>query len=102
MLPKQIAASPALPCLAGRPGTLENAFKSVTGVTPHAFFLRRRLNQARSALLCEEAYQRNGTDIALGLGFSELGRFSVRYREMFGESPSKTLRRSPVTVAAGR
>ena len=82
------------------PGTLENAFKSATGVTPHAFFLRRRLNQARQVLLREDAGQRNVTDIALSLGFSELGRFAVRYRQMFGETPSATLKRSPVVVSA--
>ena len=76
------------------PGTLDNAFKTVTGVTPHVFFLRRRLNQARSVLLSEDPAQRKVTEIALSLGFSELGRFAVRYREMFGESPSETLRRS--------
>ena len=76
------------------PGTLDNAFKTVTGVTPHAYFLRRRLNQARSVLLSEDPAQRKVTEIALSLGFSELGRFAVRYREMFGESPSETLRRS--------
>jgi len=80
------------------PGTLEQAFKSVAGVTPHAFFLRRRLNEARQALLREDAGRRNVTDIALSLGFSELGRFAVRYREMFGEMPSQTLRRAPVVV----
>jgi AraC-like DNA-binding protein len=83
------------------PGTLENAFKSVTGVTPHAFFLRRRLNEARQVLLGEDGDRRNVTDIALSLGFIELGRFAVRYREMFGESPSETLRRGPATVAVG-
>lgn len=31
--------------------------------------------------------------IAKELGITELGRFAVRYREMFGESPSATLRR---------
>jgi len=84
------------------PGTLENAFKNVTGLTPHAFFLRRRLSQARDVLLREEPAERNVTEIALGLGFSELGRFAVRYREMFGESPSETLRRGPVTVSVAR
>ena len=83
------------------PGTLENAFKTVTGVTPHAFFLRRRLSQARNVLLREDPTQNKVTEIALGLGFSELGRFAVRYREMFGESPSETLRRAPATVALG-
>ena len=80
------------------PGTLEHAFKSVAGVTPHAFFLRRRLNEARQALLREDAELRNVTEIALSLGLSELGRFSVRYREMFGEMPSQTLRRAAVVV----
>lgn len=76
------------------PSTLENAFKRITGVTPHAFFLRRRLNTARAVLLREDSGQRRVTDIATELGFSELGRFSVRYRQMFGESPSETLRRT--------
>lgn len=83
------------------PGTLEKAFKSVTGVTPHAFFLRQRLNQARKVLLREDTGQRTVTEVALSLGFSELGRFAVRYREMFGESPSDTLRRGASAVAVG-
>jgi len=80
------------------PSTLENAFKTVTGVTPHAFFLRRRLNAARKVLLREDPAGRRVTDVATELGFSELGRFAVRYREMFGESPSETLRRSSRTT----
>ena len=76
------------------PSSLEGAFKTITGVTPHAFFLRRRLSQARSVLLREHPAQRKVTDVAAELGFSELGRFAVRYREMFGETPSETLKRS--------
>jgi AraC family ethanolamine operon transcriptional activator len=83
------------------PGTLENAFKTITGVTPHAFFLRRRLNHARSLLLREDPLRRKVTDIATELGFSELGRFAVRYRQMFGETPSETLKRPAATVVAG-
>ncbi|MEX1045384.1 MAG: helix-turn-helix domain-containing protein [Chthoniobacterales bacterium] len=79
------------------PGTLENAFKVVAGVTPHTFFLRRRLSQVREVLLREDPLERRVTEIATEFGFSELGRFSVRYREMFGEKPSETLRRSAVT-----
>lgn len=82
-------------CLRVSPSSLESAFKSVTGVPPHAFFLRRRLNHARTLLLREDPGQRNVTDIASELGFSELGRFAVRYRQMFGETPSETLRRAP-------
>lgn len=75
------------------PGTLENAFRTVAGLTPHAFFLRRRLNQARSVLLHEDPARRRVTDVATELGFNELGRFAVRYRQMFGETPSETLKR---------
>jgi AraC-like DNA-binding protein len=76
------------------PSSLEGAFKSITGVTPHTFFLRRRLTQARSVLLREHPAQRKVTDVATEFGFSELGRFAVRYREMFGETPSQTLKRN--------
>jgi len=75
------------------PSTLENSFKAVAGVTPHAFFTRRRLNQARASLLRAGTAGRKVTEIASELGFTELGRFAVRYRQLFGESPSETLRR---------
>lgn len=32
--------------------------------------------------------------IATRLGFAELGRFSVEYQKLFGESPSETLRQA--------
>ena len=34
------------------------------------------------------------TEVALACGFEHLGRFSTRYRDRFGESPSETLRRA--------
>ena len=73
--------------------SLQISFKRVRGCSPHAFILRRRLEAARQMLLSagEEA---SVTAIATTLGFFELGRFSQRYRQHFGETPSKTLARS--------
>jgi AraC family transcriptional regulator, ethanolamine operon transcriptional activator len=82
------------------PSTLETSFKKITGLTPHTFYLRRRLNRARTALLDADRMEDRVTDIALELGFTELGRFSVRYREMFGECPSETLHRQTATTVA--
>jgi AraC-like DNA-binding protein len=35
----------------------------------------------------------NVTVLAMGFGFTHMGRFAVEYRQRFGESPSETLRR---------
>ncbi len=78
--------------------TLESSFKKITALTPYMFFLRRRLNRARTALLEADRGEGRVTDIALDLGFTELGRFAVRYRQMFGESPSETLHRQTRTT----
>ena len=81
--------------------TLEKAFISATGLPPKKYLLHRQLNRARQALLAADALGGDSvTSVALSLGFSELGRFAVRYRQFFGESPSQTLlRRTATTVA---
>jgi len=95
------AAEPHLLCqsrlaadLRVSPSTLQSAFLSVTGLPPCRYFIHRRLNEARAALLAADPGEARVTDIALEHGFTEHGRFSVRYRELFGETPSETLRRS--------
>jgi AraC-like DNA-binding protein len=82
-------------------GTLQKAFISATGLTPKKYLLHRQLNRARQALLAADPFGSDSvTSVALGLGFTELGRFAVRYRQFFGESPSQTLhRRTRTTVA---
>jgi AraC-like DNA-binding protein len=82
------------------PRTLQKAFVSVTGLGPQAYFRHCALNRARHALLRANPVEDKVTAIAVGLGFSEIGRFSVRYRELFGESPSQTLQRSPRCMVA--
>jgi AraC-like DNA-binding protein len=51
-----------------------------------------RMERVREELLRGETVE-TITEIALRWGFSEPGRFSVAYRERFGERPSETRRR---------
>ena len=76
--------------------TLRKAFHTTHGVPPCRHLRMSRLSQARRALLSADADRVTVTEIATGFGFVELGRFSVEYRRIFGESPSKTLSRERV------
>jgi AraC-like DNA-binding protein len=58
------------------------------------------MTKARMALLKADLRESRVTDIANRHGFSELGRFSVQYREFFGESPKATLRRKYACTVA--
>jgi AraC family transcriptional regulator, ethanolamine operon transcriptional activator len=75
------------------PRTLHKAFISAAGLPPSEYFMKRRLNRVREALLAAEPGTTQVTTIATGLGFTELGRFAGHYRRLFGESPVQTLRR---------
>ena len=80
-------------CLAARVSarTLQYAFHDLYGVSPIRYFRLRRLHEAhrclRTALPERSAVKR----AALGAGLTDLGRFSVEYRALFGQSPSATL-----------
>jgi len=72
---------------------LYHAFRTVCGLSPIAYFHKRRLGQIRSRLL-RSVPQRGAIKMtALDFGFTELGRFSGEYRQLFGETPSATLAR---------
>ncbi|MFO1027844.1 MAG: helix-turn-helix domain-containing protein [Acetobacteraceae bacterium] len=73
--------------------TLHTACVEHLGLSPHRFFLLRRMQLARQALLAADQRATTVTQIATSLGFWELGRFAVNYRQLFGESPSATLGR---------
>ena len=66
-------------------------FKRHRAYTPMQFLKRARLRRAREQLLAA-AEGTTVREVALRWGFSHLGRFSADYQQMFGESPSKTLR----------
>jgi AraC family ethanolamine operon transcriptional activator len=73
--------------------TLRAAFRDVVGMSPKRYVTMQRLGAAHDALRLALLGQTTVTDIALSVGFLELGRFAARYRRAFGEAPSQTLRR---------
>ncbi len=72
--------------------SLHRAFREELGVGPKTYLRLRALSAARKALIAGRETGASVTQVALDHGFWELGRFSVTYRMMFGESPSQTLR----------
>lgn len=68
---------------------LERAFQQTYGMPPQRLLTLHRLAKTRLDLLTRT----NGvTQIAMAHGFWHLGRFSVLYKDYFGESPSDTAR----------
>jgi AraC-like DNA-binding protein len=75
--------------------TLRRCCHEHLGMGANRYLLLRRMHLARGALLRADEASTNVTKIAMNYGFWELGRFSVAYRSLFGESPSVTLGRAP-------
>jgi len=73
--------------------TLRAACEEHLGMGPIRFLTLRRMHLVRRALLHADPLISTVTRIVTDHGFWELGRFSVAYRTLFGESPSATLRR---------
>jgi AraC-like DNA-binding protein len=65
------------------------------GISPKRYLWLRRMHLARRTLRNAAPATTTVTQIATDLGFWELGRFSVTYRSLFGESPSTTLHAPP-------
>jgi AraC-like DNA-binding protein len=73
--------------------TLRKVCHEYLGIGPRRYLDLRRMHLARRALRSSDVSETSVTEIAMRFGFWELGRFSVEYRTLFGESPSGTLRR---------
>lgn len=71
--------------------TLQSGFRRHVGCSPREYLMSCRLQLARSRLLASHPNTRVST-VAFDCGFSDLAVFSTRYRQMFGELPSQTLR----------
>jgi AraC family ethanolamine operon transcriptional activator len=72
--------------------SLRNAFYDVRGMSPKRCAVRARLAEVRRALSDANGARGAVTTIATDYGFFELGRFARTYKQVFGESPSATLR----------
>ena len=76
--------------------TLRLCCAEFLSVSPIRYYLLRRLNMARWALRCADPEKTSVAEIARDHQFTELGRFAVAYRAIFGETPSSTLRRASI------
>ncbi len=71
---------------------LQEGFRRHLETTPLAYLRDVRLERVRAELTIGAPGATTVTDIAFRWGFVHLGRFSLAYRQRFGETPSETLR----------
>jgi len=89
-----------LAAVAGVSGrTLQRQFLAFLGKTPRTVLRDIGFERARRRLL-QGSPGAKVMDVALRCGFPHCGRFSVEYRRRYGETPSQTLKRQAVFVAA--
>ena len=80
--------------------TLRAACEEHLGMGPIRYLTLRRMHLVRQALLHSHPSTATVTRTVTDHGFWELGRFSVAYRALFGETPSETLRQ-PIRQCSG-
>jgi AraC-like DNA-binding protein len=67
---------------------LQYLFKYRLGISPLEYVRHYRMQKARDAL---KDWAASVKEAALSCGITELGRFSAKYRSVFGEGPNETL-----------
>ena len=72
--------------------TLETAFKEYFGISPSRYLQLRQLHQISRALKAADPDTTSVTDVLVRYGVWQFGRLAARYRQLFGELPSETLR----------
>lgn len=71
---------------------LQQGFQTALGIEPMRYLREVRLARARQDLLTMDIDEAGVAEVAYRWGFAHLGRFARRYRELYGETPSDTLR----------
>ena len=82
--------------------SLQRAFRDYFGATITDYLKAVRLDEACRELASADPSSETVARIALKQGFTHLGRFSIAFRERFGESPGKTLARYESNLSAGK
>jgi transcriptional regulator GlxA family with amidase domain len=76
--------------------TVRTCCQKYLGMSPIRYLWLHRMRLAHHALREATPETATVTVVATDHGFFELGRFSIEYRELFGETPITTLRRPPL------
>lgn len=66
------------------PAHFTRSFRTAYGETPHQYLLTRRLERAAWLLRAGTSV----TDACTAVGFTSLGSFSTRFRDVYGRTPS--------------
>ena len=72
--------------------TLLTVFRQHLGVSPQEYLSNDRLHRARRVLQSNEPGKTTVAAVAAQFGYLDFGRFAAKYRRLFGEFPSVTLR----------
>lgn len=87
----------SIPRLAAQVGvsqrTLELSFQETIGISARTYMRWCRIRGAHRELLQHDPATTKVADVAANWYFTEFGRFATEYKQLFGESPSKTLRK---------
>ncbi|WP_241098597.1 helix-turn-helix transcriptional regulator [Providencia huaxiensis] len=72
--------------------SLYAGFKEFLDISPMQYLRDLRMERVRAELLSGEATSVTG--VALRWGFTHMGRFSAEYKQRYGETPSKSMKKA--------
>lgn len=74
--------------------TIQKIFKNAIGLTPKSYILGKKLYKVHRLLWNEKNSDVTITEIIATTGFWHMGQFAADYSKLFGELPSKTIKRT--------